>query len=328
MNEKYFQVCLLSILFICCSDFQRKYRIAQNSGNPSASQNYTNLLSFVSHHARPDWTISSPAIIQGKNYKSFPIMTYSDDYLVQKLREILLKLYPTPQTSPTIHENPKFPKLFLTLEEEPELNLFQSQEHLKPGENGKIEMGQFQDETILSQNKTLVSDWERLEENDAQFVGGVVHNVSTLDHLSDNSSLILGKVTNSSPKRDTTLHRDLHHFIQKLLKMSLSQSEGGGSGVWGDGGASGVRDINQDNVPVPGTARVELGPRDLEFNLTLDDIMDLNMLFDGSENVLQFKHVLIIFLYFLIAVVSIVGNLLVVQVRCCVILGVFCGINV
>lgn len=255
-------------------------------------------------------------------------MTYSDDFLVQKLRDILLRLYPTPQTSPFIisenGSNSKFPKLYFSNPDEDRFgeneNIAKTEFAIGPQSGGGERIGREFETGRLGENETLFSDV--VQKQDANLFA-VVHNISNFDHLGvDESSIILGNVTTNPEQRDdlydTTLTRHLHEFIQ-VLKMSLSSggtfhSAGGEIDVNARvGGVDSGHHLDHISTRIS-TSGAGLSPNDLEFNLTLDDILDLNMLLDGSESAIQFKHVLIIVLYFLIAVISIVGNLLVVQV--------------
>ena len=103
--------------------------------------------------------------------------------------------------------------------------------------------------------------------------------------------------------KESILRKNLHEFI-KVLKNSLNSdpsSTNSGSG---------------NSKYNPGLPTVTMSDSDLHFNLSADDIADLNSLMnDDTDASVPIKHVLIIVSYFLIACVAIIGNLLVVQVR-------------
>lgn len=173
------------------------------------------------------------------------------------------------------------------------------------------------------------------------------------DGVGERLSEELGKINNED--ESTALTRNLHEFIH-ILKMSLKSgtstfSTGGelqGNvfnenhfGVDGAGGRDGTLRMNPsgnygNNMAASGGGRGGVDPfsgiqmgstAGMDFNLTLDDITDLNNLLEGDDSTfgIPLKHILIIVTYMLIACVSIIGNLLVVQVSSrTVFLNFFC----
>jgi len=279
-------------------------------------------------------------------------MTYTDAFLVEKLREILLRLYPTPFPNPvaSVSAQRNGQELFsqetfdaasnnraYVKREENEEDSVEEVEHgnNKSSSSNSIIRAMLYNKSsevdLFTQNSDIgivhnfTSSAETTGENSSYIVGNFSFQprLDYSDHFSKvvDESLVPRNVSEvygvpSSPAANeyldkTTLSRHLEELIE-VLKMSLSSnSESLGESFPGNVDSKNF-EVSDESVLNSVSVKNSAG---MEFNLTMDDIADLNnLLSDGSGSSLQFKHFLIIFSYVLIGCVSIVGNLLVVQV--------------
>ncbi|ODN04953.1 putative G-protein coupled receptor 83 [Orchesella cincta] len=288
-------------------------------------------------------------------------MAQLDTYLVEKLREILQRLYSGnklrgfPQKEPDSLEEQQvaYKRSPLVFPYAPNLEMSS-----KSATSNADLLGVSETEAnflIEKRNREAYSDSETT--TDSYYGSGqVVYNSSqpprdsnyseTLTYgvevnctlVTEESSLndtAIGNVDGdkiSSEDESSALTRNLHEFIH-ILKMSLKSGATSFSSHENDvfqnrfgqpdhasetyglndriGGSSGT--ITGSSDPFSGIEAAST--TDMEFNLTLDDILDLNNLLEGNEQSsgIPLKHVVIIAIYFMIACVSIIGNLLVVQ---------------
>lgn len=288
-------------------------------------------------------------------------MAQLDTYLVEKLREILERLYAKNKLTGI----------------SPQADESQSDSHHQPQQTAhKRSPAVFPDaplegmssaygELVEESNKIIetgVVNGEEESETSVENYYGTPRVTPSNDSLSSNTSTYLDTITYgvevncTTPAGDSSLNnnsfgdfddiraedestaltRNLHEFIH-ILKMSLKtgsttftsdannvfrthrnqKQAGPGEFVLpGDGDVSRVATSNLGSSSDPFSGIEAASTTDMEFNLTLDDILDLNNLLEGDESTfgVPLKHVVIIATYFIIFCVSIIGNLLVVQV--------------
>jgi hypothetical protein len=276
-------------------------------------------------------------------------MTYTDAFLAEKLREILLRLYPRSFTNQVSSD----------LAPRNELKLSPGESLSGPttefsGKNGGPLHGE---SSLESEGMNPVQLPLSNQTNDI----GIVHNFTSVEGDSDDAAYIVGNFSLSpaeTPLSPVLLHapnneshfpqyihpvpaeddsssyaqqrehhpfdtnaltRNIQEFIQ-VLKMSLNGGGGDeGNGVvdplFGGDTNNNMLLVNRGETDNTLTGVSVTDSAGMEFNLTMDDINDLNnLLSDDSGSSLPFKHFIIIFSYVLIGCVSIIGNLLVVQV--------------
>ncbi|CAL8081574.1 unnamed protein product [Orchesella dallaii] len=291
-------------------------------------------------------------------------MAQLDTYLVEKLREILQRLYSgnklkgfSQNESHSLEEEQvaykRSPSVFpyapnLEMSSKPEtkngdvFGVSESETNFLIGKSNRE--GYLESETTTDKyyvNGQVVYNSSQPQQNsnysDTLTYGVEVNCTLVTEENSLNDSLTTNvdgeKI--SSEDESSALTRNLHEFIH-ILKMSLKSGATSFSNHKNDvfqnyhfgqpenpsenfglnkddmiGGSSGT--ITGSTDPFSGIEAAST--TDMEFNLTLDDILDLNNLLEGNEQSsgIPLKHVVIIAIYFMIACVSIIGNLLVVQ---------------
>ncbi|CAG7815254.1 unnamed protein product [Allacma fusca] len=246
------------------------------------------------------------------------------NFVVEKLREILAKLeHPTSPTIPSsVSSTPKDSSLW-SVSSIILRGTSTAPPSFSPATLG-VDTWTKYDEVMETEEERDVSRERTLLDTVVNGSNNVVYGHASLfpsdrgDRTRETSSTIFGLEINtepSSPSQRLSLHRkgtffpvtdnsettSLMKHLQELihvLKMSSPSSKSNGP-----------------LLPAQGLDSTGFGGgKDMELNLTLDDITDLNNLMsDYGESSVPFKHIFIIISYLLIACISIIGNLLVVQ---------------
>lgn len=300
------------------------------------------------HEARAILNIF-PSAVEADKLNQLVSMAQLDAYLVEKLREILQRLYSknvVKNGTPTLHQSDldlpstreqqvttykRSPFLF------PYAPVQESMQHEVDNLSKKSETeaslpvkGSVGETDYLDGTSGVTSDDFGVPQvvsrsNDLQdplgrnysdsITYGVEVNCTSSEDIDVTDSLSkVGKVENSEDESEFT--RNLHEFIH-ILKMSLKSATNEHDPMFPEkDGVHASESYGNSRAGDSITATGIEAATHMEFNLTLDDITDLNNLLEDDDSTfgVPVKHILIIVIYLLIACVSIVGNLLVVQV--------------
>jgi len=234
-------------------------------------------------------------------------MSYSDETLVEKLREILIRLYPTPMST-----HPGYNSGF---------NSHKEKENILKSESENVLLSPLESDNVRKRNDTdnsALHTFPSSGSNHMNFEHPLMAGRGNSEEIGGKSMYLY----NGDPlgNHSWTIKKNLQEFIH-VLKMSLSSddrvlpSESGDRNDMITGGDINARQPDFESYGHPESlfngGMVSSTP--LEYNLTMEDISSFNSLMEDSS-VIQWKHVVILSLYFLIACVSILGNLIVVQV--------------